>query len=38
VAIGLVPEMLPVILAAAHGRGLSALASHRIIVTRPSAV
>jgi Mg2+-importing ATPase len=38
VAVGLVPEMLPVILAAAHGRGLSALAAHRIIVTRPTAV
>ena len=38
VAVGLVPEMLPVILAAAHGRGLTALARQRIIVTRPSAV
>ena len=38
VAIGLVPEMLPVILAAAHGRGLSALAGQRIVVTRSSAV
>ena len=38
VAVGLVPEMLPVILAAAHGRGLSALAHQRIVVTRPSAV
>ena len=31
-------EMLPVILAAAHGRGLSALARRGIAVTRPSAV
>jgi P-type Mg2+ transporter len=38
VAVGLVPEMLPVIMAAAHGRGLSALARARIVVTRPSAV
>jgi Mg2+-importing ATPase len=38
VAVGLVPEMLPVILAAAHGRGLSALARQRIIATRPAAV
>ena len=38
VAVGLVPEMLPVILAAAHGRGLSALARRGIVVTRPSAV
>ena len=38
VAVGLVPEMLPVILAAAHGRGLSALARRGIAVTRPSAV
>jgi P-type Mg2+ transporter len=38
VAVGLVPEMLPVITAAAHGRGLSALARHRIVVTRPAAV
>jgi Mg2+-importing ATPase len=38
VAVGLVPEMLPVILAAAHGRGLSALARQRVIVTRPTAV
>ena len=38
VAVGLVPEMLPVILAAAHGRGLSALARRGIAVTRPGAV
>ena len=38
VAVGLVPELLPVVLAAAHGRGLSALAKVRIIVTRPAAV
>jgi P-type Mg2+ transporter len=38
VAVGLVPEMLPVITAAAHGRGLSALARERVIVTRPAAV
>jgi Mg2+-importing ATPase len=38
VAVGLVPEMLPVITAAAHGRGLSALAQARIVVTRPTAV
>jgi Mg2+-importing ATPase len=38
VAVGLVPEMLPVIMAAAHGRGLSALARERIILTRPAAV
>jgi Mg2+-importing ATPase len=38
VAVGLIPEMLPVILAAAHGRGLSALARQRIIATRPAAV
>jgi Mg2+-importing ATPase len=37
-AVGLVPELLPVVLAAAHGRGLSALAKVRIIVTRPAAV
>ncbi|MEV6927599.1 magnesium-translocating P-type ATPase [Dactylosporangium sp. NPDC051485] len=38
VAVGLVPELLPVVLAAVHGRGLSALASARIVVTRPAAV
>jgi Mg2+-importing ATPase len=38
VAVGLVPELLPVVLAAAHGRGLSALARARIVVTRPAAV
>jgi P-type Mg2+ transporter len=38
VAVGLVPELLPVILAAAHARGLSALAARKIIVTRPAAV
>jgi Mg2+-importing ATPase len=38
VAVGLVPEMLPVITAAAHGRGLTALARQRIVVTRPTAV
>jgi Mg2+-importing ATPase len=38
IAVGLVPQMLPVITAAAHGRGLSALARARIVVTRPAAV
>jgi Mg2+-importing ATPase len=37
-AVALVPQMLPVILAAAHGRGLSALADAGVIVTRPAAV
>lgn len=37
-AVGLVPEMLPVVLAAAHGRGLSLLAAQHVVATRPAAV
>jgi Mg2+-importing ATPase len=38
VAVGLVPQMLPVVLTVAHGRGLSALARCGVAVTRPTAV
>jgi P-type Mg2+ transporter len=38
VAVGLVPQMLPVLLTLAHGRGLSALARCGVAVTRPAAV
>jgi Mg2+-importing ATPase len=38
VAVGLVPQMLPVLLTVAHGRGLSALARCGVAVTRPAAV
>ncbi|MGA8116667.1 MAG: magnesium-translocating P-type ATPase [Actinocatenispora sp.] len=37
-AVGLVPEMLPVVLATAQGRGLTELAARGVLVTRPGAL